>query len=81
MKGTVGWRDEWDEHVLHIAHELMNDIDLAAERAWKSDKAMVDVFKAVDLDFKPSWGKRLVATVQIERRGKVGAWLCTHEDR
>jgi hypothetical protein len=51
MRGTVGWRDEWDDHVVHITDTLINDIEKAAELAWQSDKAIVDVSKTVDLDF------------------------------
>jgi hypothetical protein len=51
LKGNEGWRDEWDDYVIHITDELVNTIDAAAEKAEKSDKAMSDVSKKINLDF------------------------------
>jgi hypothetical protein len=51
LKGNDGWRDEWDDHVLHITDELVNEKDTAAEKAWKIGKATSDVSETIELDF------------------------------
>jgi hypothetical protein len=48
--GTAGWRHEWDDHVVNITDELINDIVLDEEFSWKSRKPIADVSKAIDLD-------------------------------
>jgi predicted membrane chloride channel (bestrophin family) len=52
LKDNDGRRDEWDDHVIHITDELVNEIDAAAEKAEKSDKAISAVSKKINLDFK-----------------------------
>jgi hypothetical protein len=61
LKCNDGWRDEWDDHVLHITDELVNEIDTAAERACKSDKAISDGSKGIDLDFKAFQCARVIS--------------------
>jgi hypothetical protein len=51
MKGNVGWRHEWDDHVLNVTPELIAAVDGAVESACKVQTAIQDVAAGVDLDF------------------------------
>jgi hypothetical protein len=50
LQGFHGWREDWDDHVLHITEELIIETDSAAIKAWKSDKAIGDVSQTIDID-------------------------------
>jgi hypothetical protein len=50
LKGRVGWRDVWDDHVFIPTAECVLAVELAADEAWSADKAIQDAFTDIDVD-------------------------------
>jgi hypothetical protein len=47
---TIGWRDEWVDHILHPTPDCIEAVTNVAKDAWTADKAKVAIVELIEVD-------------------------------